>query len=294
MNAHYPRTRVYADHGPLLMREGISICFYMRRNHQEVTRAVQRSLESFTRAVRPRLLGWYTNEEGELQRLDEQGWKHIQNRLDHPGGASVRLYESDDAVTDYGFHYSGGIMEEGLNDVCSACFWLPTEYLEVHGPGHVRELALELAGPLPFNSGHAGLFFNIFSRPRNLRELCVRHPGIDLLEQGLLSMDLGTQVRGAYWMTFLGQPVLGELGGAEGLRARLSSPDITLQELEAERVAITLGTWPEAGDTEAGQDLPLHRELARVLEPWLFHQQPIFDLDFPAEDVRCWERRFLD
>jgi hypothetical protein len=64
--------------------------------------------------------------------------------------------------------------------------------------------------------------------------------------------------------------------------------------MEAERVALTLGTWPEAGDTEAGRDLPLHRELARVLEPWLFHQHPIRDSHFPPEDVRRWERRFLD
>jgi hypothetical protein len=117
---------------------------------------------------------------------------------------------------------------------------------------------------------------------------------MDFLDQGLISMNLGTHVRGAYWMTFLGQPVLGELGGADGLRARLSSPDITVQEMNAERVAITLGTWPEAGDTEAGQDLPLHRELAHVLEPWLFHQEARGNPDFPPEDVRRWERRFLD
>lgn len=88
--------------------------------------------------------------------------------------------------------------------------------------------------------------------------------------------------------------MLGALGGAAGLRARLASPDITVQDLGAERVTITLGSRPEAGDTAAGRDLPLHRELARVLEPWLFHQQPLRDLDFPAEDVRRWERRFLD
>jgi hypothetical protein len=285
---------MYADHGPLLTREAISICFYMRRNHREVARAVQRSLESFVRAVGPNGLNWYTDMEGDPQPLDAAGWKHIQNDLEDPVGTLIHLEERPDAVSDYVFKYYGRHLEEGLNDVCSACFWLPTEYLEAQGPEHVRKLALELAAPLPFNSGHAGLAFNTISRPRNLRQLCFRYPGMDFLDQGLISMNLGTHVRGAYWMTFLGQPVLGELGGAAGLRARLSSPDITVQEMDGERVAITLGAWPEAGDTEAGQDLPLHRELARVLEPWLFHEQARSNPDFPPEDVLRWERRFLD
>ena len=100
-------------------------------------------------------------------------------------------------------------------------------------------------------------------------------------------------MRGAHWLTFLGQPVLGELGGAAGLRSRLSSPDITVQEMEGDRAVVTLGTWPEAGDTEQGQLLPLHRELARVLEPWRQHERYRWR-DFSEDDMRRWERRFLD
>ncbi|HLM43445.1 MAG TPA: type VI immunity family protein, partial [Myxococcaceae bacterium] len=77
-------------------------------------------------------------------------------------------------------------------------------------------------------------------------------------------------------------PVLGELGGAAGLRARLHSPGTTVQELEGERVVVTLGPSPDAGDTEQGRTLPAYRELARVLEPWLYLTSS------------QWERRFLD
>jgi len=42
-----------------------------------------------------------------------------------------------------------------------------------------------------------------------------------------------------------------------------------LQDLEDERAVITLGEWPDAGDTQQSRELPLQRELARVLEPWL-------------------------
>jgi hypothetical protein len=56
---------------------------------------------------------------------------------------------------------------------------------------------------------------------------------------------------------------------------------------------VTLGKWPEAGDTEQGHTLPAYRELARVLEPWLHMKRACWG-GFSAEDMRRWERRFLD
>ena len=135
----------------------------------------------------------------------------------------------------------------------------------------MRELALELAAILPFDSGHAGLFFNAIlgyhETEEALSRLCLRYPGMDMVDVETLANHLGTRVKGPSWLTFLGQPVLGELGGAEGLRTRLSSPGTTVQQLGDGRAVITLGPWPEAGDTEAGRNLPEYRELARVLEP---------------------------
>lgn len=119
-----------------------------------------------------------------------------------------------------------------------------------------------------------------------------RYPGIDV-PHGQTS--IGFRVDGVHWLNFLGPPVLGEIGGAAGLRARLCSPGTTVQELEGERVVVTLGQWPEAGDLSRGLDLPAYRELARVLEPWLYpcpsHES------WPGaspEELRRWWRRFLD
>jgi hypothetical protein len=175
-------------------------------------------------------------------------------------------------------------------------FWLPTEFLEEHGPGHVRELAMELAASLPYDSGHAGLFFNALLGYRETEEalsrICLRYPGMDMGDVESMTMRLNGRVKGPAWMTFLGQPVLGELGGVERLRARLSSPGTTVQPLERDRAVITLGPWPEAGDTEAGHNLPEYRELARVLEPWLYHSRGGYY--FPEDIWQRWERRFLD
>jgi hypothetical protein len=87
---------------------------------------------------------------------------------------------------------------------------------------------------------------------------------------------------------------MSELGSTAGLSSRLQSPDTSVQELEGDRAVITLGPWPEAGDTDSGQELPAYRELARVLEPWLYHEPPLRGSDFTPEDLLRWERRFLD
>jgi hypothetical protein len=156
-----------------------------------------------------------------------------------------------------------------------------------------------LATLLPLCSGHGGLSFNadyeLMSAKEQVARYWLRYPGLDVYDSPLrISWHVGTRVRGPLWLTFLGQPVLGELGGAEGLRARLHSPGTTLQELDGDKVLITLGAWPEAGDTERGDMLPAYRELARILEPWLFHDPRGRMLGQSEEDTRRWERRFLD
>jgi hypothetical protein len=128
---------------------------------------------------------------------------------------------------------------------------------------------------------------------RPIRDLSFRYPGLDIPGASSSTSSIGTRLDGVHWLNFLGPPVLGELGGAAGLRARLHSPGTTVQELDGERVVVTLGKWPEAGDMEQGQTLPAWRELARVLEPWLYMNRCIPD-GFSEEDMRRWQRRFLD
>ncbi|HEX8705823.1 MAG TPA: DUF3396 domain-containing protein, partial [Myxococcaceae bacterium] len=213
--------------------------------------------------------------------------------------AIIQLHDAELSDMRFHFEYHGRQLvdllgEDDPDEVSTLSFWLPSEFLEEQGPSHVRELALALATPLPFCSGYAGLSFNgdmdLMGVTREVVKRCFRYPGMDVCT---LQWKLGTRIHGVQWMTFLGQPVLGELGGAAGLRARLHEPGTTVQELEGERAVVTLGPWPEAGDTEQGQQLPSYRELARVLEPWLYEDR-IVDPEFPPEQKRRWERRFLD
>jgi Protein of unknown function (DUF3396) len=304
MSEHYPRIRLQAESGFILVREGLDITFYMRHRHDELAPKVEFALETYLRTVGRQALGSYADYEGDFHPLDAAGWEQIWRELRAPSSAVIRLYDASDTATGYHFEYSGRTLEDTpffkkATIASAVSFWLPTEFLEEHGPGRVRELALELAAPLPLCSGHAGLSFNgdldvIDVDHRHLASLCFRYPGLDIPDMGWRSLMMGTQVVGPSWLTFLGQPALGGLGGATALRSRLHSTGTTVQEMDGDRVVITLGQWPEAGDTERGENLPAYRELARVLEPWLFRDPDGSIAGFTPTEVARWKRRFLD
>lgn len=305
MSERYPKIRLYSlYYGEkfLTIRESVSICFYMRRSHQEVVEPVMHALEVYRRAVGTQTLAWYADYEGDWHELDDKGWEFTRQRFLAHHGPSIQLLADVEHNNGYDFSYEGRKLDspfysDNPGATSAVAFWLPTEFLEEHGPSRVKELALELAEGLPFSSGHAGLAFHvrmdIVGLAEHIRERCFRYPGLDIPDLHDVSHEIGTRVKGAAWLTFLGQPVLSELGGASGLRGRLRSPETVVQELGGERAVVTLGEWPEAGDTEQGRTLPAYRELARVLAPWLYEMRHPWSR-FTVEDMRRWEHRFLD
>ncbi len=300
MSARYPRIRYYSVHEAgrsLLIRECVSLTFYLHRPHRDITQEVRHALEAYLQAVGPGALGLYVDEDGDGRDLDEHGWAVIQQRFLDPLGARIELMGATDERAGFEFVYEGQSVEHAERGwVSRVTFYLPTEYLEAEGPGRVRRLALELAERLPFTSGQAGLSFlfpeALLGVTKPLHEDAFRYPGLDMPDS-YIAMDMGHRVKGAYWLTFLGPRLLEDLGGVEGLRARLASPGTTVQSMEGGRAVVSLSEGPEAGDIAEGRTLPAYRELARVLEPRLYTFPGCWD-GFTREDMRRWERRFLD
>lgn len=281
----------------------MDITFYMKHSHEECASAVLRALGVFLSAVGEGALDMHTDEDGYWQTLETSACDYLQQEILTNRYAILHLAGSAVPENRYHFQYYGkyaSTLATGRDpDALSAVsFWLPTEYLEEQGPERIRQLAMDVSELLPFCSGHTGLSFlcdtGVMGTLRELRALCFRYPGMDIPKLESTSWELGSRLRGPSWMTFLGQPVLDSLGGVEHLRAQLRSPGTTVQSLGPERAVITLGPWPEAGDLEQGLTLPAYRELARLLEPWLFHRRPLGgNAFFPPEDWLRWERRFL-
>ncbi|MFP2961435.1 type VI immunity family protein [Myxococcus sp. 1LA] len=281
---------------------GLHASFYLPHAHPSVAAAVRHSLEAYQRAVGPRALTSYADEDGEWQPLDAQGWEKVHRELTDAPWANVHL-SGDSLEAPFRFDYLGrehvdASFENGLGEVSAVSFWFSTRYVEQQGPQQVRDLLLALAEPLPFASGNAGLAFSgsidVAATLRHVRRACIRCPGLDVLRPSLTALRIGTRVRGPSWLTFLGAPVLSKLGGTAALRSRLGAPDSTIQAMDEERAVVTLGARPEASDGERGEELSGYRELARILEPWMLWGEGESVLGLDPEAARRWERRFLD
>jgi hypothetical protein len=276
--------------------------FYMRHPNDRIAPAVIRALELFRERIRPYQLAWNDTGEGQAEPLDHASWERTRRNVLEPGPDTATFIAMwDDPRRFAGLHVDyRGLHVVPLpwpyrqDDVSVLYLRLPTEYLEEQGPDRIRALALELARDLPFNSGYVDfvLCSSLGDSDEALKLIRPRYPGVHLAWDGA-NMHMNTWVDGVHWMNFLGQPVLGKLGGLAGLREHLAFPGISIQDMSDDRVLITLGEHPEVGDREASQTLPMHRALARLLEPHLYHWKPIFGGP-TSEELLRWERRFLD
>ncbi|ATB29842.1 type VI immunity family protein [Melittangium boletus] len=252
--------------------------------------------------------------------LCPEGWPRVRGMLAPPLGArflddvedeaEVHSYIEDQferrvelsggalGLSGYGFFYWARLPwrrpVEGEMSLVS--FSWPTEYLEEHGPERMRELIERLAEPLPYESGHAGLAFhspNLWGPSmKDIHEEAMRYPGLDVTHG---QRELGTRVDGVHWLNFLGPEVLRQVGGVEALRGQLRAPSTRVEALAGGRAVVALGEKPEAGDLAQGETLPAYRELARVLERWLYPCPPLLAWrDCPAGTAQRWWRRFLD
>jgi len=283
------------------VRTGLDICFYMDEFYGPLASKLWASLQAYVRRVGRDALSLYADSEGFWQNTQPEDWARFEKEFDSASMYHLHLRDRTDTGLRYEFEYSSRNESPWKQDgdgLTVVRFSLPTEYLSEHGPEPVRSLILELGELLPYCSGHAGLSFHgelgysgIF---KQILPHCFRHPGIDIVGPRDAKYDLGPhRVHGVSWLNFLGQPLLDELGGVEELRARLKEPGTRVDAMGGDRAVVTLGLWPEAGDLQAGQSLPAYRELARLLAPWLYHRK-LQIIDFPPEDLRRWEDRFLE
>ena len=323
--------RVPREGGPprprrrLLAREVFRLAFYLPHDHPPLAAGVGQALERYLDAVdgRARRLLSVSLSHDEGAPLTAERWSQVRRLLEDTRPwrfpedyapeeqrdiekrrfeRGVLLTGSFGLLTGYGFEYRARVPwrpapEATFASVLTAT--LPVEALEARGPGAVRQLALDLAAPLRFASGHAGLALRIQGPPPSpthaWRERLVRHPGIDLREAWGHEEWMGTRVDGVHWLNFLGPPALLGLGGSEALRARLRAEGSTVEALDAERAMVTLGERPEAGDLATGARLPAYQELARVLAPWRepYPARPP-PLGLTEDEARRWWSRFLD
>ena len=298
MNEAFPVIRLHGKRGWLAGRDGVVLSFFIHREHKEVAPAIWRAVQAYVQAIPPHSLNWYVSGDGDMVPLDDKGWEHNrQEMLGRPWRAAMaaELLESASGAGGYQLEYYGRRLDSPFHEApaTAVSFTFPTEYLLEHGPDHLRALAFKLAWELPFSFGYASLAvvapygYSGTSDWDLLDTLRDRYLGLDLYAVRHTASVIGTHARSASWLTFLGQPLLGQLGGIDGLRQALPFPDVSLLPLDSQRLLISLSEWPDAIDIQKGSIPPQYRALAQRLEPFLYEERA----GLPPRYEYTWLRR---
>ncbi|HYO51814.1 type VI immunity family protein [Archangium sp.] len=296
--------RVSDRHGLLCLRDGLVLVLFSKLPHAELAPHARAFLDGYLEMVGADRLGWLFDTGEHYEPLTSKKLARLHKSLT-PEMARNRREEvfalSDAENEPGGFHlqYEGKNLEEEAPEERSYIeVWFPTEFAEQMGHAHFSERLRLLAGRFPFTSGYCSLAFNF----ENWSELAVkdfitktafRHPGLDIHLTMSTSQDIGEQIRGAYWLTFLGPEVLAVLGQSpDKLRAALGE-GISVYGLDGS-VVIQAGERPEVGDTNRKENLPLVRRVAKLLEPvTAVHRTGVFILP-GVDSFVAWQRRHLD
>lgn len=162
------------------------------------------------------------------------------------------------------------------------------------------ELVARWSAMLPLAHGYGGLALNQSESDRQMRSwilsrISSRFPGFEIDDCGGTALRGGEAIKGVNWLTLVGDRFLDRLGGIAPLRARLD-PAIQIRPIEGRGALFRLGPGPQEGDLARGEELPLHRALARVLAPIGMVEHPALGPaeygSFGPEGTARWLRRF--
>jgi hypothetical protein len=159
--------------------------------------------------------------------------------------------------------------EEASQDANVVSIALPVREAQ-ESPEEMLAFVKTLADIFPFRCGLAGYAFECSRYAKQASEthawnVSMRHPGIDIVRLPYDAQAVGPDgVKGANWLTLLGDELVAELGGANALRTRLSS-DIDILPCN-NGIILKAGSSPSTGDVNRGETLPLYREVYRLLE----------------------------
>ena len=189
------------------------------------------------------------------------------------------------------------------------CPLLPVDGVHFHLPGALLDLCKKL-NPV---SGY-GVLGMIPSPDRGdaqdwegvLFELSKRFPGLEMeftvdhcisLRQG---RDGGGGIKGAAWLTVIGDVYLAELGGADAVKADLAAldPRFVIRRYDG-GVLIQAGDRPVLGDAERNAWPELYIKLAKYLKPIRITEHCPFgsgwhNWAFGPEQAKAWLRRYDD
>lgn len=212
------------------------------------------------------------------------------------------FYHGGSVVADarsHGLLVIGGRRTQGRPDELSLMqMTFPSEMVHGDRAEEFVDNMCKIASALPIVSGYAspGLQLSEYggytARSRSW-DILSRYPGYDVENNESGRHRLGTRVRGARWLTFIGPTILKKLGGAQSLQRTLGA------QIETRPIGrgllVRAGHVPEIGDTLYDVGTPRLNSVAEALRPVTAFGEGEMRAYFAQDDDfhHAWDRRFV-
>lgn len=303
----HPVVRLHNENGVLVLRDGVVASFFLRASHQEIGKQAAAVFSRYVNFIGTDRLTWFAGEtQWEQLGAAEFAQLHQEMAACQPEwSVLIDAVDSSLEVPGFRFRYRGKWLADPVfspweSAVSSITLWFPTEFFNQLGAVAFREGISSIVHDLPFDSGYVSPAFCYLEGDaelvafREIRRLAFRYPGIDvydLLQTGFL---IGQQLKGAYWLNFLGPAVVANnVEKIEALTALLSSdPNASVETIAADSLIVTLGSEPNLADADSQANVDAYRTFTRVMQECIASNIGQFTC-FDEQDMDTWRRRFI-
>lgn len=247
---------------------------------------------------------FYVDDEGDIQPLPADPREVLNTQLIVPirEKDDVRLFlvDGDRPAYSYYAHYFYDYMEldeRPKDEKIPLWFRIPQSVLVDEGPDTIISFALGLAEILPYTYGYVSPGLTCEESFVNALPFIHRYPGLNVANADSVAIDIDDRPLGAYWVNLFGARLNQTLGGLESLQSAFSEP-IRVTSCGKKGTCVIIGDVPDIGDTNRQNDLPLYRQLAAFLRPYMQVPRVIYFTDeigwADREGQAAWHNRFFD
>ncbi len=242
---------------------------FMRPRSRGENEALLTLWQRFLARAEPKLQWWYDSSNSRVRPFEDRYREFPANVLNFPSKDLTywNVHSGERARDAAKLRFYAATQAAAAIARLDSLFWCMPDS---SNPLDLVEEALEFARSTPVRHGTLGVTLGLPAHDKwrlhypDMFVFASRYHGLDLPQ----TFERETCIKGistTNWVTFVHQSFLKKLGGAEKLRKKLSN-EIVFHEI-LEGVAIQAGAAPQLGDVNAGEDLPLYREVGRALAP---------------------------
>jgi len=156
---------------------------------------------------------------------------------------------------------------------------LPPSFI-VESVAPFLDLAKKMGQMLPYDFGNAGYAINWNPLGDNdsdamekMYALAKRYPGLDISDPFTTRFITPKGIKCVNWLTFLSKDYGDRLGGRPSLKKKLDDP-VIIHEAYRGGALIQAGPYPEIGDVNRREILPLYHRVGKVLAPIRSKEHP--------------------